>query len=272
MRNTTLQLSKCCAIAASTIYFALSVCTAVAQQNQPRNIAEKQTVYLIGNSLTWDTLPGLLDGDAMWHVDCGKNLEYIYENPSKPCVRTSVPWTKALREHQFEYLCVQPHFGTTVDRDSEIISKWVEMQPNAKLVIHTGWTHHRSIADHYHADCSDKKMRHSPAYFDMLSERLRKRFPKLEIRSTGATSVMHEICQDISKQEAPIASIDALYRDDIHVTTGAGRYLMHNLMRISLDQKVSQQGFQVEEPLRSYLTSKLEAVGSRATRLTARRD
>jgi hypothetical protein len=32
-------------------------------------------IFLIGNSLTWDTLPGLLDGDVQWHVDCGKNLK-----------------------------------------------------------------------------------------------------------------------------------------------------------------------------------------------------
>lgn len=27
--------------------------------------------YLIGNSLTWDTVPPLLSGDVQWHVDCG---------------------------------------------------------------------------------------------------------------------------------------------------------------------------------------------------------
>jgi len=30
--------------------------------------------YLIGNSLTWDTVPPLLSGDVQWHVDCGVNL------------------------------------------------------------------------------------------------------------------------------------------------------------------------------------------------------
>ena len=37
--------------------------------------------YLIGNSLTWDTVPSKLDGDVQWHVDCGKSLPFIYENP-----------------------------------------------------------------------------------------------------------------------------------------------------------------------------------------------
>ena len=30
--------------------------------------------YLIGNSLTWDTVPPRLEGDTQWHVDCGKSL------------------------------------------------------------------------------------------------------------------------------------------------------------------------------------------------------
>ncbi len=36
--------------------------------------------YLIGNSLTWDTIPGYLDGDVQWHVACGKSLPYIFGN------------------------------------------------------------------------------------------------------------------------------------------------------------------------------------------------
>ena len=31
--------------------------------------------YLIGNSLTWDTVPQRLDGDVQWHVDCGVPLQ-----------------------------------------------------------------------------------------------------------------------------------------------------------------------------------------------------
>ena len=45
--------------------------------------------YLIGNSLTWDTVPPLLSGDVQWHVDCGVNLPFIYAHPDKPCVKES---------------------------------------------------------------------------------------------------------------------------------------------------------------------------------------
>jgi hypothetical protein len=44
---------------------------------------ETRSFYLIGNSLTQDTVPSGLDGDVQWHVDCGKSLPFIYENPGQ---------------------------------------------------------------------------------------------------------------------------------------------------------------------------------------------
>ena len=94
---------------------------------------KKQSVYLIGNSLTWDTVPGKLDGNVQWHVDCGKSLPFIFENPGKPCVKSSKLWTKALKEKQYDILSIQSHYGTTLKNDVETISKWMAMQPAACL-------------------------------------------------------------------------------------------------------------------------------------------
>src|SRR5689334_19368237 len=79
--------------------------------------------YLIGNSLTWDTSPNLLDGDVQWHVDCGVNLAQIHDHREKPCVDTSTIWTRALREKQHDVVSVQPHYGTTLAQDAAIISE-----------------------------------------------------------------------------------------------------------------------------------------------------
>ena len=35
---------------------------------------ELNSVFLIGNSLTWDTVPSQLGPEVKWHVDCGKSL------------------------------------------------------------------------------------------------------------------------------------------------------------------------------------------------------
>ena len=49
---------------------------------------DTRSYYLIGNSLTWDTVPAWMDGDVQWHVDCGKSLPFIHANPDEPCVKT----------------------------------------------------------------------------------------------------------------------------------------------------------------------------------------
>ncbi len=232
----------------------------------------KTKIYLIGNSLTWDTLPGLLDGTVMWHVDCGKNLQYIHNHPSKPCVRTSTPWNQALASNQFDVLCVQPHFGTTLKQDAEIISKWLKMQKSPRLVIHTGWNRHKDLNRVYHADAPEQSeaMVHAPGYFSRLESKLREQHPELEITSTHAIDVLESINSDIESKTAPIEKLSDLYRDDIHVTTQAGRYLMHNLMRIAIGQKISEQGFQVDQPLRSYLRGKIDFASKlRSRRLVA---
>lgn len=222
--------------------------------------APQSKVFLIGNSLTWDTLPGLLDGNIQWHVDCGKNLKYIYEHPKKPCVRTSTSWDKALSRQQFDVLCVQPHFGTNLDEDADTISKWLSTQKKAKLVIHTGWSRHEDFCRDYESAGADAaiKMCHSPKYFSLLEEKLRAKHPGLQLTSTHAIEILHSICEDVENEAAPVEKLSDLYRDDIHVTTQAGRFLMHNLMRVAIGQKVSEQGFQVEQPLRGYLRAKVD--------------
>ncbi|GAB5405138.1 MAG: hypothetical protein Aurels2KO_33690 [Aureliella sp.] len=237
----------------------------------------QRKIYLIGNSLTWDTLPGLLDGNVSWHVDCGKNLKHIYDHPSKPCVRTSTPWNQALVSDQFDVLCVQPHFGTTLQQDVEIISKWLKMQKCSRLVIHTGWNRHKDLIRVYNQPVPDESesdkahvMTHTPGYFTRLDRKIKHLHPELEIVSTHAIEVLASINDDIESATAPIEQISEIYRDDIHVTTQAGRFLMHNLMRVAVGQEVSDQGFQVERPLRKYLRTKIDFASKlRSSRLVA---
>jgi hypothetical protein len=227
---------------------------------QPGQSPAQPKIYLIGNSLTWDTLPGLLDGDVQWHVDCGKNLKYIHDHPGSPCVKTSTLWPQAFKSQQYDLLSVQPHMGTSLAEDVAVISTWLKQQPAAILILHTGWSRAAEFEATYHAGNSGKQMTHAPEYFHALKERLLELHPGLEIRSTAAIDVLEGIYHDIEQQRAPFKSFDELYRDSIHMTTETGRYLMHNLMRIALGQPLSDQGFQLEPPHKAYLLSKLKAV------------
>ena len=96
--------------------------------DEPKN---GPSYFLIGNSLTWDTVPSALSGDVQWHVECGVNLPYIFVHPEKPCVKTSTLWPKAFAEKQYDFVSVQPHYGSTLAQDGETISAWMKLQPKA---------------------------------------------------------------------------------------------------------------------------------------------
>jgi hypothetical protein len=88
---------------------------------------------------------------------------------------------------------------------------------------------------------------------------LRKSHPDREFRVTEATRLLNEIAADIKAGNAPIAKIEDLYRDKIHMTITGGRYLMHNVMRKAVGQESSIVGFEkVPEDLRHYIDSKLK--------------
>lgn len=216
--------------------------------------AKPKSYFLIGNSLTWDTSPSLLDGDVQWHVDCGVNLQHIYAHPEKPCVKTSTLWPKALAEKQYDVISVQPHYGSTVAQDVETISAWMKLQPKAVFVIHSGWAFHAKREAEFDAYAAPVQMEHSPAYFRALIAELKKAHPGREIRQTFAQTLLAKIGDDVADSVAPIKDVKELYRDDIHLTHGTGKYLAHNAMRRALGQAPSAKGFEKIDPkVKEYL-------------------
>ena len=47
-------------------------------------------------------------------------------------------WDIAFSQNQFDYVTVQPHPGTTLEQDLTIIDRWMQAQPSATFIIHTG--------------------------------------------------------------------------------------------------------------------------------------
>lgn len=212
------------------------------------------SVYLIGNSLTWDTAPPRLDGDVQWHVDCGVSLPYIFSNPAKPCVKESTIWPTALRAKQYEIVSVQPHYGATLAQDVETISAWMKLQPRAVFVIHSGWAFHARRADEFVSYTTPTEMVHSPGYLRALLSELRRLHPERTLRQTFVQNLLAQVAEDIRAEKAPLKNVEALYRDPIHLTLDHGRYLAHNAMRRALGQPRSTAGFETLEPeLKQYL-------------------
>ena len=210
--------------------------------------------YLIGNSLTWDTVPPLLSGDVQWHVDCGTSLPFVYANPGKPCVKDSTLWPTALRDKQYDVVSVQPHYGSTLTQDVETISAWMKLQPKAVFVIHSGWAKHAQHMDEFGGYAPPEQMVHNPGYIRALIAELRRAHPGREIRQTLAQNLLAKIAEDIAAKQAPLKNFAELYRDEIHMTNDHGKYLMHNAMRHALGQPPSDTGFDKLNPeVRKYL-------------------
>ncbi len=223
-------------------------------------LAPQTKIFLIGNSLTWDTIPSRLDGHVEWHVDCGKSLQEIANHPESPCVASSVPWPRALRRSQFDVLVVQPHYGTSLEEDLAVISDWVRAQPTARLVLHSGWARQATRAEEYAHETATGTMTHSAGYLKALREGLQERFPDRRIDATRTTVLLARIAADITAGEAPLEDLASLYRDPIHMTHQRGRYLMHNAMRQALGQPLSEVGFPDVDPAwQAYVHGLLDA-------------
>lgn len=214
--------------------------------------------YLIGNSLTWDTVPSRLAGDVQWHVDCGISLPSIHAKPDTPCVKESTIWPKALAAKQYDVISVQPHYGSTLAQDVATISEWMKLQPKAVFVIHSGWAFHARGEEEFNSYATPGAMEHSPVYMRALVAELRRLHPDREIRQTLAQNLLAQVRDDIAAGRAPFKRIQELYRDSIHMTHGPGRYLMHNAMRRALGQPRSAAGFELDPAAKTYLDGVLD--------------
>ena len=229
-------------------FFAMTVLPAMSEQAKPLSY------YLIGNSLTQDTVPSKLDGDVQWHVDCGKSLPFLFENPAAPCVKNSTIWPEAFKVKQYDLISVQVHYGSTLEEDAAVLSEFLSMQPKAIFVIHSGWARSATRAEEYAEKSPAGKMTHRPVYLERLIEKLRSFHPGREIRQTHAQDLLARIADDIEAGKAPFSRIEDLYRDDIHLNVVTGRYLMHNAMRHALGQPRSVAGFEaIPSPVKAYL-------------------
>lgn len=230
----------------------------IAAKNNTVIPAQKQ-IYMIGNSLTWDTVPPLLDGHVLWHVDCGKSLNYIHDHPEEPCVSSSRIWPQALRTTQFDFVCFQPHYGRSLDEDLAVISEWISLQSKATFVIHTGWATSASLVEEWKDTDPAGTPTHSKAYLNELLKRLRKKYPQRTFLTTNAVYYLHQIERDIRAGKAPFDSIKDIYRDAIHMKMETGRYLMHNVVRKTLGQPHKADGFPAADPkVKEYLDRLLE--------------
>ncbi len=105
--------------------------------------------YLIGNSLTWDTLPPLLSGDVQCTSIAGQVCRSCLPIPACRASRGPPsghgPARKAIRRR----LGSAP---LRFDADAgcrKPFSAWMKLQPKAVFVIHFGWAKHAQHVDEF---------------------------------------------------------------------------------------------------------------------------
>jgi hypothetical protein len=226
------------------------------------------TIYLIGNSLTLDSSPEALAGPGLpaenvrWHLDGDASLPHIKAHPEKPSIESSSAWPEAIGKQQFDVVAVQVHSGSTLEEDADTISFFMERQPGATFVVHSGWASKEAREIEFENASPPKKMVHSTGYLRALVNEVRRRHPGRELRQTFAQNLLAAVAEDAAAGKAAIG-VDALYRDDIHLRPDHGRYLMHNAMRRAVGLPASAAGFENLDPrIKEYLDGLLGWLGT----------
>lgn len=227
-------------------------------------------IYWIGNSLTNDCLvQSNIPGTATnaWHIDCGVSLDYIYLNPSDPCVAASTIWTTALASNNYSAISFQPHGNTAFETCVSRIKSWSDSQPSAKLlIIHTSWDPYAThVADYEDEDTSF--VHKSAAFMDALQARLESEYPNRKVKQTYTHAVLYDIAQDIiqdNSRPAEFTALSYMYRDTLHMSAGgandgAGRYMAMNCMRRALGLPYGEySGCTASAAVKAYIRGKIE--------------
>jgi hypothetical protein len=239
----------------------------------PANSTAQHRVFSIGNSLTADMLPTVLD-DTQYQIFCGKNLNFILTNPDGHCVNSSTRWSAALTNNQYHYVTVQPFQGTVLNEDIAIIAYWMTLQPEANFIIHSGWSPSETFPTDYAAGNSDNQMRPSPEYIQGIFDGLKVSFPNRTVVQTHANDLLYTIWLDIQRNNKrgeatreflippPFDDFTQLYRDSIHLDHSTGRYLVHQALRYAIRLPIFQRdGFDdLTDEQAEYLDQKIMQV------------
>jgi hypothetical protein len=222
-------------------------------------------VYVLGSSYSSDAVPASLDDRPQWHIDCGKSLQYILDNPLAPCDITSTIWPVALSATQFKYVSFQPVrdvAGVTEQSDIDAIGYWLSLQPTAVGVIHHTWPRPSEWeADFHNAHPDNALTNYSQRYTFDLIHALQAANPGRRIVSDRANEILDRIYHDIQNGVGPLTDFRQLFRDEGGHLGNYGNYLAHNALRQAFGQRTGIDSSPDGVPLdvQKYLDARIRA-------------
>ena len=222
-------------------------------------------VYVLGSSYSSDAMPSSLDDRPQWHIDCGKSLQYIFNNPLAPCDITSTIWPVALSATQFNYVSFQPVrdvAGVTERSDIDAIGYWLSLQPTAVGVIHQTWPRPSEWESAFHNANPDNTLtNYSQRYAFDLIRALQAANPGRRIVSDRANEILDRIYHDIENGVGPLTDFQQLFRDEGGHLGNYGNYLAHNALRQAFGQRTGIDSSPDGVPLdvQKYLDARIRA-------------
>lgn len=202
-----------------------------------------QSIYVIGNSLTNDSLPigtaalmrnAVDDPDGVkngMHILAGSTIVEIWEQPESVTLTNEEfgRFSEALPAHEWDHVMMQPHYTgvTRLEDDMAAMTGLMELTEsnpaNADTIFYVNgyWAQNNSWSqwDDPVVDSPLQKTRHSRDYYALLVEKLAEERPgRVRLMPTG--EVFWEIRDRIATGElTELNHMSQLYRDLIHANS-----------------------------------------------------
>lgn len=228
-------------------------------------VAQAETAYLIGNSLTYDSqgsglaqaTSGLeaiaaqdgVDLEAGFHIDFGKALIDIWSDPNGENVMDPDIWPTALLS-SYDFVTLQPHQGTlsTLSTDRQNITNFIDYAAGSPVffVLQTwpeddpnepGWPYSEYWTETVVDDPATPTIK-KRQYFDHLMAHTRADNADTTIWMIPTGEVLYELDQQIQAGTLPdVESRSDFMRDEEHMDRAIGRYMATTTLYATMFQK-----------------------------------
>lgn len=219
--------------------------------------ADALSFFQVGNSFTFDTkhegtepmLEARLGTDVTkgYHVRGNTTIDFMWDNPTASgTFKTSFgDHTVALPNNDWDYLTLQtfPSLSEpTLGLEVATMQNFVDAADlgsggTTEVIVYGPWAGRAESAwnawDDPVVDDPDQLAVYSSAYHDLLYDKVAELYPG-RTRLASAGKVIREIRDRIQAGDAPIATVEELYRDTIHMSGGVGRFIGSTVIQTSI--------------------------------------
>lgn len=195
--------------------------------------APPESMYVVGNSLSWDAINGNVLGDLFrkggapididYHIRCGSSLTNTVNNPDDACVLSDDgPWDVALPSNEYDLLVLQPYEdGSTTESEIDAM-KTLASLTNARIAIYEAYPDYEAAADIklFYESPDQTAFRQTLAEFTQIENA----FPEAIV--IPAMEVLVTLDSLARAGQIPgISTAQDFYRDARHLN-GIGKYIL----------------------------------------------